>query len=85
MVAALARTPEGDDNWILAEVISYSSATSKYELEDVDEEQKEVLSLARKNVIPLPLQRTNPETNPEGLFPKDTIGQCNLKHRFFNS
>ncbi|CAG7718975.1 unnamed protein product, partial [Allacma fusca] len=36
MVAALVRSPEGDDNWILAEVVSYNSSLSKYEVDDID-------------------------------------------------
>jgi len=71
IVAALVRGSEGEENWILAEVIRYNAQASKYELEDVDEEQKEVLTLARKHVVPLPLMRANPQSNPEALYPKD--------------
>lgn len=75
MVAALVRSPEGDDNWILAEVVSYNSSMSKYEVDDIDEESKEHLTLSRRRVIPLPLLRANPETDPNALFPKDTVGK----------
>jgi len=75
MVAALQRTPEGDDNWILAEVVQYNSQTAKYSLDDIDEEQKERLTLSKRRVIPLPLMRANPETDPDALFAKDTIGK----------
>ncbi|CAL8093228.1 unnamed protein product [Orchesella dallaii] len=73
MVAALQRSPEGDENWILAEVVSYNSITSKYEVDDIDEEQKERFTLSRRRVIPLPLMRANPETDPDALFRKDSI------------
>jgi SAGA-associated factor 29 len=73
MVAALVRSPEGDDNWILAEVVSYNSSLSKYEVDDIDEESKEHLTLSRRRVVPLPVLRANPETDPQALFPKDTV------------
>ena len=55
---------------ILAEVVSYLSSSGRYEVDDIDEEQKERHTLSRRRVIPLPLMRANPETDPEGLFPK---------------
>ncbi|ODN01759.1 SAGA-associated factor 29 [Orchesella cincta] len=73
MVAALQRSPEGDENWILAEVVHYNASTSKYELDDIDEEQKEKITLSRRRVIPLPLMRANPETDPEALFGRHSI------------
>ncbi|XP_021967616.1 SAGA-associated factor 29 [Folsomia candida] len=73
MVAALQRSPEGDENWILAEVVSYNGSTQKYEVDDIDEEQKERLALSKRRVTPLPLMRANPETDPDALYPKDTI------------
>ena len=39
MVAALVKGPE-DENWILAEVVSYSATTGKYDVDDIDEEDK---------------------------------------------
>lgn len=57
MVAALQRSPEGDENWILAEVVSYNGSTQKYEVDDIDEEQKERLALSKRRVTPLPLMR----------------------------
>lgn len=73
MVAALAKGSDGDENWILAEVTHYNHNTNKYEVDDIDEEQKEKHVLSRRRVIPLPLMRANPETNPEALFPKETL------------
>lgn len=74
MVAALQKSSEGDDNWILAEVVSYNPSSSKYEVDDIDEEQKERITLSRRRVIPLPLKRANPETHPEAFFPVNGIG-----------
>ncbi|XP_045114042.1 SAGA-associated factor 29-like isoform X2 [Portunus trituberculatus] len=73
MVACLVRGSEGEDNWILAEVVSYNPATNKYEVDDIDEEQKERHTLSRRRVYPLPLMRANPEVNPEALYPKGSI------------
>jgi len=73
MVAALTRGPDGDDNWILAEVVRYNSTTSKYEVDDIDEEQKERLVLSRRRILPLPTSRANPETHLGALFPKETV------------
>ncbi|XP_023226680.1 SAGA-associated factor 29-like [Centruroides sculpturatus] len=73
MVAALVKAPDGDENWILAEVIQYNHNTNKYEVDDIDEEQKERHFLSRRRVVPLPLMRANPETDPEALFSKGTL------------
>lgn len=75
MVACLVRGSEGEDNWILAEVVSYNPTTNKYEVDDIDEEQKERHTLSRRRVYPLPLMRANPEVNPEALYPKGSIGE----------
>lgn len=73
MVAALARGPDDDENWILAEVLHYSHGSAKYEVDDIDEEQKERHTLSRRRVVPLPLQRANPLTDPGALFAKGTL------------
>lgn len=73
MVAALARGPDDDENWILAEVLHYSHGSAKYEVDDIDEEQKERHTLSRRRVVPLPLLRANPLTDPGALFPKGTL------------
>ncbi|KAK7084198.1 hypothetical protein SK128_010589 [Halocaridina rubra] len=73
MVACLVRGSEGEDNWILAEVVNYNTATNKYEVDDIDEEQKERHTLSRRRVYPLPLMRANPEVNPEALYAKGSI------------
>lgn len=73
MVAALVKGSDGDENWILAEVVQYSTSTNKYEVDDIDEEQKERHTLSRRRVVPLPLMRANPETDPDALFSKGTL------------
>ncbi|XP_037089243.1 SAGA-associated factor 29-like [Pollicipes pollicipes] len=73
MVAALVRGSDGEENWILAEVISYNSSSNKYEVEDIDEEQRERMILSRRRVIPLPTMRANPDTQPEALFQETAV------------
>ncbi|XP_018007815.1 SAGA-associated factor 29 [Hyalella azteca] len=73
MAACLVRGSEGEENWILAEISGFNPSTGRYEVEDIDEEQKERHTLSRRRVYPLPLRRANPETNPEALYPEGTI------------
>lgn len=73
MVAALVKSQDGDENWILAEVVHYNHSWNKYEIDDIDEEQKERHVLSRRRVVPLPLMRANPETDPDALFAKSTL------------
>ncbi|XP_065393096.1 SAGA-associated factor 29-like [Macaca fascicularis] len=40
-VAAWVKAVDGDEQWILAEVVSYSHATNKYEVDDINEEGKD--------------------------------------------
>lgn len=78
MVAALVKVTDsdGDNNWILAEVFSYNHATNKYEIDDVliEQNQKSRHTLGRRAVVPLPLMRANPETDPSALFSQGTVG-----------
>ena len=74
MVAALVKGSENEENWILAEVVQYNQTTNKYEVDDIDEEQKDRHTLSRRRIVPLPLMRANPETDPHGLFAKGSIG-----------
>uniref|UniRef100_A0A672PGT1 SAGA complex associated factor 29 n=1 Tax=Sinocyclocheilus grahami TaxID=75366 RepID=A0A672PGT1_SINGR len=37
-VAARVKAVDGDEQWILAEVVSYNHSTNKYEVDDIDEE-----------------------------------------------
>lgn len=75
MVAALVKGAEEEENWILAEVVSYNSTTGRYEVDDIDEEQKDRHVLSRRRVMPLPLMRANPETDHAALFPKGSVGR----------
>lgn len=75
MVAAFVPSPDGDGSkvWVLGEVTQYILGAGKYEIDDIDEEQKERHSIGRRRVIPLPTMRANPQSNPEAIFPKDTL------------
>ncbi|XP_073403458.1 SAGA-associated factor 29 isoform X1 [Dendrobates tinctorius] len=72
-VAARVKAVDGDEQWILAEVVSYSHTANKYEVDDIDEEGKERHTLSRRRIIPLPQWKANPETDPEALFQKDQL------------
>lgn len=78
MVAALVRIRKSEleiaDNWILAEVVQYLPSQGKYEVDDIDEEQKERFQLSKRRIVPMPLMRANPETDVQALFPVDTMG-----------
>uniref|UniRef100_A0A1B6CIQ2 SGF29 C-terminal domain-containing protein n=1 Tax=Clastoptera arizonana TaxID=38151 RepID=A0A1B6CIQ2_9HEMI len=71
MVAALVKAEE--ENWILAEVVQFNVATNKYKVYDIEEEQKDRHTLSKRRVVPLPLMRANPETDPHALFPKGSV------------
>lgn len=73
MVAALVKGSEDEENWILAEVVHFNITANKYEVDDIDEEQKDRHILSRRRVVPLPLMRANPETDSHALFPKGSI------------
>ena len=72
MVAALVKGTDEEENWILAEVITFHS-NQKYEVDDIDEEQKDRHILSRRRIVPLPLMRANPETEPHALFQKGAV------------
>lgn len=38
-VAAKVKGSEGEDNWILAEVVSFNHTTNKYDVDDIDSEE----------------------------------------------
>ena len=71
MGAALVKGPE-DENWILAEVVSYNQTSGKYDVDDIDEEQKDRHTLSKRKIIPLPVWRANYELNPDALYEKGT-------------
>lgn len=72
MVAALVKSPE-DENWILSEVVNYNSMTGKYDVDDIDEEQKDRHTLSKRRIIPLARYKASQETCPEALFEKGTV------------
>ncbi|PIK38341.1 putative SAGA-associated factor 29-like isoform X1 [Apostichopus japonicus] len=73
LVAARVKERDGDENWILAEVLNFQSSTNKYEIMDIDEEGKERHQLSKRKVVPLPLMRANPETDPDAVFIKGDV------------
>lgn len=75
MVAASVKGIETESNWILAEVISYNTSTYVYEVDDVDEEDKQKYVVSLRRVVPLPLMRANPETDPNALYPVGKTGE----------
>ena len=72
-VAAKVKTEDMEDQWILAEVISFNPTTAKYEVDDIDEEGKERHILSKRRVVPLPQWKANPETDPDALHCKGTL------------
>jgi len=47
MVAARVKGQDDEENWILAEVVTYNTATSKYDVDDIDaDDGNEYVSLA---------------------------------------
>ena len=78
MVAALVKGADEEENWILAEVVQFNTSSNKYEVDDIDEEQKDRHILSKRRVVPLPLMRANPETDPHALFPKGSIGKIKI-------
>ena len=38
-VAARVKSTDGEENWILAEVVSYTSSSNRYEVDDIDAEE----------------------------------------------
>lgn len=74
IVAALVKGIEDEDSWILAEIVTFNSTTNKYEVDDIDE-TKDRHVLSKRRIVPLPLMRSNPETDPQALFPKGTMGK----------
>lgn len=79
MVAALVEVTDEEDkeHWILAEVSNYNQFTKKYEVDDFlkEKNQKEKHVLSKSCVVPLPLMRANPETDPDALFAPGTSSE----------
>jgi SAGA-associated factor 29 len=72
--SAQADDEDEEENWILAEVVDFNTGTHKYNVDDIDaEEGQERYSLDKACVVPLPLWRANPLTDPDAIFPKDSF------------
>lgn len=73
-VAARVKYPEEEEQYILAEVVSYNAVIGKYDVEDIDyseeegKNEKDRHQLSRRRIIPLPLHKADPQVNPEALF-----------------
>ncbi|KJH50037.1 hypothetical protein DICVIV_03838 [Dictyocaulus viviparus] len=61
-----------DENWILAEVVAVGP-TGRYDVKDIDDEQKVRLTIARRRLIPLPKWRADPERDAHALFPLEAL------------
>lgn len=76
-VAARVKTEDGEEQWILAEVHSYNSHNHRYIVDDIDEEghnEQRRYHVSKRRIIPLPIYKANPPTNPEALFkPKQLV------------
>jgi len=73
-VAARVKYADDEEQYILAEVVSFNAGTGKYDVEDIDyseeegKNEKERHQLSRRRIIPLPLYKCDPQHNSEGLF-----------------
>ncbi len=94
MAAALVRSSDGDENWILSEVVSYSGSSGRDEVDDIDEAQQERPTLSRRTVSTLPPQRAFPAPKPEAPLQTSTphvtnspgrSGDCNLSRMALTS
>jgi len=75
-VAARVKSQEGEEQWILAEIVSYNHMSNKYDVDDIDEEGrngKERHHLSRRRIVALPKMKANPLTHPDALFQEGTL------------
>ncbi|VDI09808.1 SAGA-associated factor 29-like isoform X1 [Mytilus galloprovincialis] len=72
-VAARVRSDD-EENWILAEVVSFNASANKYDVDDIDaDEGKERHTLSKRRIVALPIWKANPETDPAALFGKGSL------------
>ncbi len=72
--SAMPDDEDDEENWILAEVVDFNKTTNKYNVDDIDaEEGQERYTLCKSCVVPLPLWRANPLTDPNAIFPKESF------------
>lgn len=55
------------------QVVSFNPVTSKYEVDDIDEEGKECHTLSKRRVVPLPQWRANPDTDADAIYATGTV------------
>nr|XP_012319987.1 uncharacterized protein LOC105725502 isoform X2 [Aotus nancymaae] len=67
-VAARVKAVDGDEQWILAEVVSYSHATNRHEVDDIDEEGKERHTLSWCGSSRCPSGRSTPRRTPRACL-----------------
>ncbi|XP_068779402.1 SAGA-associated factor 29 isoform X2 [Struthio camelus] len=92
-VAARVKAVDGDEQWILAEVVSYTHATNKYEVDDIDEEGKDGRPTRRRTPKPSskktswcspstrrPPASTGPSSTPRRSAPRTTT-RCSSRTR----
>lgn len=76
-VAARVKTEDGEEQWILAEVFSYSSQNHRYSVDDIDEEghnEQRRYHVSKRRIIPLPMYKVDPQVHPDALFkPKQLV------------
>ncbi|CAH1800508.1 unnamed protein product [Owenia fusiformis] len=73
-VAARVKGSDGEENWILAEIVQFNGVANKYDVDDIDaEEGKERHTLSKRRIVPLPVWKANPETDPDALFQKGAL------------
>ena len=76
MVAAFVTFKEsGEKNWILSEVLKFDARTQKYIVGDVDDENRTQYKVKKRQILPLPLWRANPETDPEAFYGQQDTGK----------
>lgn len=69
-VCARTRGQDGEEQWILAEVISYNAHLCKFTVEDIDEEgstARERHVLTKRKVLALPSMKADPAITPSAL------------------
>ncbi|XP_062512593.1 SAGA-associated factor 29-like [Corticium candelabrum] len=72
-VCARIQGQDGEEQWILAEVISYNAHLCKYTVEDIDEEgstARERHVLTKRKVLALPSMKADPAVTPSAIHSK---------------
>uniref|UniRef100_A0A8C3Q8C3 Uncharacterized protein n=1 Tax=Geospiza parvula TaxID=87175 RepID=A0A8C3Q8C3_GEOPR len=80
-VAARVKALEGDEQWILAEVVSYSHAANKYEVDDIDEERERAPHPEPPPHHPPAPVENQPRDGSRGSVPQGPAGAGPVPHR----